>query len=121
MGNPCENSNATGCHKRHIFFSLLREYWVLQEDFISMQRLSHNYFLSEVVIEFMTGNLIKIHTEPLVRTSGHMCQFIYPVFIIRLGPVYRALITKGTSDVLRRDSCNETPDVFICRDRCNVR
>jgi len=69
----------------------------------------------------MTGNLIKIPTELLVRTSSHMCRFIYPVFSIPFRPVYRALITKGTSDVLLKDSCNETPNVFICRDRCHVR
>lgn len=99
----------------------MREYWVLHEDSISVQLLSHNYFISEVLIKFMTGKLIKIHTELLVRTSSHMCWFIYPVFTIPFRPVYRALITKGANDVLRKDSCNETPNVFICRDRCHVR
>jgi len=41
----------------------------------------------------MTENLIKIHTALLVRTSSHICRFIYPVFTIPFRPVYRALIT----------------------------
>jgi len=117
--NPCENGNETGFHKRHSF-NLCANIGFCRKT-ISVQLLSHNYFISEVVIKFMTGNLIKIHSELLVRTSSHTCWFIYPVFTIPFRPVCRALITKGTNDVLRKDSCNETPNVFICRDRCHVR